>query len=754
MAKTKRSRRTKQTRTLSRQDQLKLAGILLLLVALLTTLTLLSSVRGTLTAAWLQLLRSAFGWGAYFLPLLLAAVGFWLFLSGMGRTVHISTDTVIGLVLLLISGQGLLHYFAQDPAALAQAGSGGGHIGWWISGNLIASLGDLGALTILLLVTIIGLVTVFHISLRSVWEKLVSLYHSLSEAYRRIREAANAYRPPPVDKSPAARAASTIERPKAVQPSAANPMQAGVSPRPAGTEMSTNFAPGQLDSPEGRWQLPSWEDILVQSTDQELSQAEIRTKVRIIEETLANFGVPGKVVEVNQGPTVTQFGVEPGFVEQKDPTGKLRKVKVKVSRISNLSNDLALALAASPIRIEAPVPGRSMVGIEVPNTSTSKVTLRSVMDSDEFRAEEGQLRIALGQDVAGQPVAADLSRMPHLLIAGATGSGKSVCINSIIACLLFHNTPDDLRLVMVDPKMVELTNYNGIPHLIVPVVVEIERVVATLKWVTSEMERRYRLFAKVGARNIEAYNTSRPSRPDHMPNIVVLIDELADLMMAAPEEAERSICRLAQLARATGIHLVIATQRPSVDVITGLIKANFPARIAFTVFSGVDSRVILDTTGAEKLLGRGDMLYMASDSSKVVRMQGCYISDAELEKLAAHWRGLRSSAPALPGAGLTQQPLWEEMIAKEAQAAAQDELLGEAESIVRQKGTASISLLQRKLSIGYSRAARLIDQLEARGVVGPDEGPNRGRQVLAEVQTEATEDVEDVEPEADEQSPA
>jgi len=749
MAKTKRSRRTRPSQTFSRQDQLKLGGIVLLLVALLTTLTLLSSVRGTLTGAWLQLLRTGFGWGAYFLPLLLAAIGFWLFLSGMGQTVHISIDTIIGIVLLLISGQGLLHYFAQDPAALARAGGGGGHIGWWISGNLIAALGDLGALTILLLVAAFGLVTVFHISPRRVWEGLVSLAHSLSEAYRHIREAASAYRPPPIDQSAAARVAGAFERPKVnAQPNAASAAQAGAS-HAGGAGLATDLAPGRLDAPDSQWQLPSWEDILVQSTEQELSQAEIRTKVRIIEETLANFGVPGKVVEVNQGPTVTQFGVEPGFVEKKDPTGKLRKVKVKVSSISNLSNDFALALAASPIRIEAPVPGRSMVGIEVPNTSTAMVTLRSVMDSDEFRAKEGRLRIALGQDVAGQPIPADLSEIPHLLIAGATGSGKSVCINAIIACLLFNNTPDDLRLIMVDPKMVELTNYNGIPHLIVPVVVEIERVVATLKWLTSEMQRRYKLFAKVGARHIEAYNTSHPSRPDHLPYIVVLIDELADLMMAAPEEAERSICRLAQLARATGIHLVIATQRPSVDVITGLIKANFPARIAFTVFSGVDSRVILDTTGAEQLLGRGDMLYMAADSSKLVRMQGCYISDAELEKLVAHWRGLRSPVPALPGAELTQQPLWEEMIARAAQSAAQDELLDEAEKIIRQKGTASISLLQRKLSIGYSRAARLIDQLEARGVVGPDEGPNRGRQVLTPAPAQATENAEDVEPEPD-----
>ena len=394
-------------------------------------------------------------------------------------------------------------------------------------------------------------------------------------------------------------------------------------------------------------------------------------------------------------------------------------------------------------------PGKGRVGIEVPNKDRETVVVRELLESRAFSRSAYALPLALGKGIGGDVHVVDLTAMPHLLVAGATGAGKTICVKTLLASLLVERSPDEMQLMLIDPKMVELTNYNGIPHLIVPVVVEIERVVATLKWLTSEMQRRYKLFAKVGARHIEAYNASHPSRPDHLPYIVVLIDELADLMMAAPEEAERSICRLAQLARATGIHLVIATQRPSGDVITGLIKANFPARIAFTVFSGVDSRVILDTTGAEQLLGRGDMLYMAADSSKLVRMQGCYISDAELEKLVAHWRGLRSPAPALPGAELTQQPLWEEMIARAAQSAAQDELLDEAEKIIRQKGTASISLLQRKLSIGYSRAARLIDQLEARGVVGPDEGPNRGRQVLTPAPAQATENAEDVEPEAD-----
>jgi len=296
--------------------------------------------------------------------------------------------------------------------------------------------------------------------------------------------------------------------------------------------------------------------------------------------------------------------------------------------------------------------------------------------------------------------------------------------------LLLNNTPDDLRLVMVDPKMVELTNFNGIPHLLVPVVIEIERVVATLKWVTNEMDRRYKLFSKAGARNIDMYNQMRVSRgEDKLPYIVVLIDELADLMMVAPEEIERSICRIAQLARATGIHLVIATQRPSVDVVTGLIKANFPARISFAVTSQVDSRVVLDTGGAEKLLGRGDMLYMASDSSKLVRLQGCFISDTELQRLVDYWRGFRTSASLPPGASLVQQPLWGEMLAKEKEAASKDDLLDRAIEIVREQNRASISLLQRRLRIGYSRAARLIDTMEELGIIGPEEGAGRGRQV-------------------------
>lgn len=689
-------------------------------VALITALSLLSFSQSTLTGGWLRLLRLAFGWGTYVLPVGLGGLGFWLFLVGFGRPVHMPLERVLGALLLFFGGLGLVHYFDNDPGALASRGEGGGNLGWLISKALIGALGDIGAILALLAIVAIALIALFSISLAGVVESLAAPWQRWVDWCRARFAAMPETNLPPKDESLPARVSAQVR--EWVRPSDARAITAPT------TEGALLF-PRVVGSTR-EWQLPSPEDILDKGTEQELSQAEIRSKVRIIEETLANFGVPAKVVEVNQGPTVTQFGIEPGFLERKDRSGKYRRFKVKVNRISALVNDLALALAASPIRIEAPVPGRSLVGIEVPNVSIALVGLYSVLESEAFQRINSRLRIALGQDVAGRAVAADLAQMPHLLIAGATGSGKSVCINSIITCLLLHNTPDDLRLIMVDPKMVELTNFNGIPHLLVPVVVEIERVVVTLKWVTSEMERRYKLFSQAGARHIEGYNQMRALQGgEKLSYIVVLVDELADLMMAAPEQVERSICRIAQLARATGIHLVIATQRPSVDVVTGLIKANFPARVSFAVTSQVDSRVVVDTAGAEKLLGRGDMLYMASDSSKLVRLQGCFVSETELQRLVDYWRGFRTSAPLPPGAALVQRPLWKEMRAKEKEVAAQDDLLDRAIEIVRAQDRASISLLQRRLRIGYLRAARLIDTMEQLRIIGPEASAGRGRKV-------------------------
>ncbi|MBE2224617.1 MAG: DNA translocase FtsK, partial [Anaerolineae bacterium] len=398
---------------------------------------------------------------------------------------------------------------------------------------------------------------------------------------------------------------------------------------------------GGMNAQMRSWTVPTLADMLECGNDQDTSDATIREQVEIIEHTLESFGAPATVVEINQGPTITQFGVEPNYLEMR--SGK--RTKVKVGKIAGLADDMALALQARSIRIQAPVPGKGFVGIEVPNTAKALVSLRDVMESESFQkiAKKSPLAIGLGQDVAGNPVSANLASMPHVLIAGTTGAGKSVCVNGIIACLLLQNTPDDLKLVMVDPKRVELTGYNGIPHLAAPVVVDMERVIGTLQWAMREMDNRYKMFAEIGARNISDYNKKirRQKNVQKMPYIVIIIDELADLMMLSPEDTERGITRLAQMARATGIHMIIATQRPSVDVVTGLIKANFPARIAFAVASSTDSRVILDSTGAERLLGQGDMLFQSPDAAAPARLQGCFVSDEELSKLIAYWQQAR-----------------------------------------------------------------------------------------------------------------
>ena len=455
-----------------------------------------------------------------------------------------------------------------------------------------------------------------------------------------------------------------------------------------------------------------------------MTDEEVREKSHIIEGTLAQFGLPVEVAEVRIGPTVTQFGVRPGMVERSGSGGR----KVRVSQISTLADDLALALAAPRLRVEAPVPGHSIVGIEVPNSKIQLVGVREVMETEEFEALNSPLAFALGLDVAGDPVVADLARMPHLLIAGTTGSGKSVCIKALTTCLIYNNTPDELRLVMIDPKMVELVRFNRLPHLFGRVEVDLERVVRVLRWVAWEMDARYKRFAAVTARNLEDYNhlMQQEGEPT-LPRIVVLVDELADLMMLAPDEVERTICRIAQMARATGIHLVVATQRPSTDVVTGLIKANFPARISFATVSQVDSRVILDMQGAETLLGHGDMLYLAADAGYPVRVQGCLVSEPEVDRLVKFWRG--QAGPA------EEEAPWERMMRPGGQdeidgEEGEDDLLEEAITLVRRTGSASASLLQRRLRIGHPRAARLMQLMEEMGVIGPPEAAGRTRRVI------------------------
>ncbi len=476
------------------------------------------------------------------------------------------------------------------------------------------------------------------------------------------------------------------------------------------------------------WRLPPI-DILERSPEVKFSQADNEERARRIVEALTSYGVEAKVVEINAGPTVTQFGLEPGWdrkmkdVKVKDKDGKvttkseeISKTRVKVDRITSLSNDLALALAAPSIRMEAPVPGKSIVGIEVPNTVSSLVSLRGVIETNVFQKvlSKAKLAVALGKGAGGEAVAADLAKMPHLLIAGSTGSGKTVCLNTIICCLVLNNTPADLRFIMIDPKRVELTTFNSIPHLAAPVIVEADKAVLALRGLAMEMNNRYKTMAAAGSRNIEAYNKGRQGY-DKMPFLVLIIDELADLMMTGGDEVEQILCRLAQLSRAVGIHLVVATQRPSVDVVTGLIKANFPTRISFAVTSQVDSRTILDMVGAEKLLGAGDMLYAPTEAAKPKRLQGCYVSDAEAERLVYFWGNQQKEALA---------PLLkiEEMAAAAASGKdgyPEDSLLAEAKQLALEHEHISTSFLQRRLHIGYPRAARLFEQLQE--AMGKDE---------------------------------
>lgn len=487
----------------------------------------------------------------------------------------------------------------------------------------------------------------------------------------------------------------------------------------------------------GIWQLPSL-NILVRTPEIEPAQVDTERGSRLIEEALASYGVEARVVQVNVGPTVTQYGVEPGWdrkfkeIKEKDKDGNIRvrleevsKTRVKVERIASLANDLALALAATAIKIEAPVPGKSMVGIEVPNSVAGVVSLRSIIESAAFHKlrAKTKLPLALGKGVSGESVVADLAKMPHLLIAGATGSGKSVCLKSMIATFLFHATPDEVRFLLIDAKRVELVDFNNVPHLVSPVIVDRERAVATLKWLNKEMDHRYDKLASVGARDIEGYNKN-PRVSEPLPYLLLIIDELADLMAAAPDEVERTICRLAQLARATGIHIIVATQRPSVDVVTGLIKANFPARISFAVASQVDSRTILDSGGAEKLLGRGDMLFLPPDAAKPKRLQGSFASEAEIERLVSFWISQRPREVYVP-------QLVEELAQASLGASAGDPLLEMAKRLAQEHRRISTSFLQRRLGIGYPRAARLMDLLEEQGVVAIGE-PGKSREVLHE----------------------
>jgi S-DNA-T family DNA segregation ATPase FtsK/SpoIIIE len=748
-----------------------MVGIALIFLTAIIVLSLLSPNQGTLTTFLSNGMWRLFGWGGAVIPIALGLVGFYLVLWGMDQPPQLPHFRLLGILFLFLSIEAFASLAVatwndnfEDVMAVAEAGEGGGYVGAGLAQLLSLGVGQLGAIFLLLVIGILAAILTSGINRQDMGILLTDIFKrekkttdkreipvnarnsTVSSIETSLQEEALG-----TDSSSMLDLATKSKDSESAQTS--KPRRRSRRRRTAGSQSQPATNGEQepmvvptpvflLQNENQIWTLPELDKMLEPGNEQEIGDTYIREQVEIIEHTLESFGAPATVVEISQGPTVTQYGVEPNFIVQR--SGK--RTKVKVGKIASLADDLTLALAARSIRIQAPVPGKGYVGIEVPNSEKALVSLRDVMESREFQAINSPLRIGMGQNVAGQAVAIDLAQMPHLLIAGTTGSGKSVCVNSIVACLLLQNSPEHLKLVMVDPKRVELTGYNGIPHLVAPVIADLDRVVGTLQWALREMDNRYKQLADAGVRNVVEFNKkAAANNSQHMPYIVIVIDELADLMMLSPEETERGITRLAQMARATGIHMIIATQRPSVDVVTGLIKANFPARIAFAVASSTDSRVILDSTGAERLLGQGDMLFQSPNAAAPVRMQGCHVSEKELQNIINHWQGAKRRASTSPEPPVedsatneptgetppAQPPLWEEMKEAEEEATKySDDLLPDAIALVRQLDKASTSLLQRRFRIGYTRAARLMDVMEEDGIIGPPTGTSKARKVL------------------------
>lgn len=725
-------------------------GVVLVFLAAITLLSLLTSSNGVLTATWLGWLEMLFGVGIWGFPLVTGVLGLWMIIRAIEQMPDLPWQRPAGLALLFLSvimAGTLWDGNSLDPL--------GGQVGLLLAEVISGAVGEWGAWAVASFLAVAGFVLLTDRLLVEIGEELAALARHWRQ---RVQPGPGR---PPID--PAVPLPSGMlpwwkrlqerwrqQSPRLSLPpkltTLVRPEPGPVHRQPARLPQTTPQTVRVIGSPPAKneddlltprifggaqeWRLPRLDEMLLDWERHSDSDERIRHQGRLIQETLALFGVPADFEGAYKGPSVTQYLIKPGYIER-TVQGQVTRTKVKVSKIAGLANDLALALAAPSVRIEAPIPGTNYVGVEVPNHEGNTVGLKELMESDTFQNVKGRLRIALGEDVKGQPIVTDLGRMPHLLIAGATGSGKSACINSIICCLLLTHTPETLRLLMVDPKMVELSTYTGVPHLLGPVVTEVDKAAGVLYWAVKEMERRYTLFSQAGARDLTRYNDYLEKQGEKpLPYIVIIVDEMADLMMAAPEEVEKHICRLAQMARAVGIHLIIATQRPSVDVITGLIKANFPARIAFAVTSQTDSRVILDTPGAERLLGRGDMLVMRSDVAKLGRVQGCMVGEDEIARVVAFWRQQATLE------GTPTPPPWSALMDRLDD---EEELLQEALDAVQGLTQVTTSQLQRKLRIGYPKAARLVEKLEEKGFLGPDQGAGQGRKVLLKKEDEEEE---------------
>jgi len=686
-------------------------GVALIAFAVMAFFAIWNWTDGIVLTPIASLLRTWFGWGSL---LILVGIGYLGYsLLRLERT-SIRWGRILALELAALLTLGLLATFSGNDLFRAESGMDGGRLGWGIV-RLMWQMGTVPGTLVLFLLWALAVATGFGL-----WAKLEAWLIKIAGD-----EAPVIVNVPEPEVQP-----QEVEEPVVKQPVVPKKKAPAIPP-----EFRTQLKSEEKKQEKSLKPPPRGEDlpplnILMGDSAVRADERTINQTAGLIMKTLSEFGIPATVIGYRVGPSVTQFAVQPGFIKRGNEEEDAQLLKVRVAQIASLEKDLALALSAQRLRIEAPVPGKPYVGIEVPNLNSSVVRMRALLESDAFYKVGAPLAIALGRDVSGNPLMADLARMPHLLIAGSTGSGKSVCVTSIAACLAMNNTPEELRIVMIDAKMVELIRFNGLPHLYGKVETNLERILGVLRWVVVEMEHRYRLLESMHARDLNSYNkkVSRSADGEPLPRIVVIIDELADLMMSAPDQTEHNLVRLAQMARATGIHLVVATQRPSTDVVTGLIKANFPARLAFAVASGTDSRVILDYTGAESLLGRGDMLFLNPEVGTPVRAQGVLITDMEIERILAYWQKNWDFDSV-------EVPPWETLL-KEPDEDEDDGLVEKAISIVRQQQRASASMLQRRLRIGYPRAARLLDQLEAMGVVGPSQGGGKEREVLVSEEDE------------------
>ncbi len=659
-----------------------LAFSLLLLLSLFTNTGLLFSLRGKFFAV--------FGIGIIFIPFITTLLAFPLLSL---RFKFVKPTVFAGSVGSLLAFIGLMGAFSQNLS---------GSVGTSLWSTLASPLTPIGAFFVLLFALLASLVIITNTSPDQALAAILSILSSIGNFTKSVKlKFFGNSKPKYVTRSAIA---PDVNKPLKNMDANAQPI---VQPEGLSKNVVVN-TPGQ----NRIWQYPPL-SLLADTKGGQANRGNVKQNASVIEKTLESFGITAKVAEVNLGPTITQYAIE-------IPMG------TKLSKILALQSNLALALATPTgnVRIEAPIPGKSLIGIEIPNIAPATVSLKNILSDDRLRSNKSKLAVGLGLDVSGNPILTDISKMPHVLIAGTTGSGKSVLMNALIATLLFRASPQEVKLILVDPKRVELTEYNDIPHLLTPVIVDTEKILSALKWATAEMDRRYKLFHEAQVRNISNYNEL--SGFQALPYIVIVIDELQNLMEFAPVEVEDCVVRLASMARATGIHLVLATQRPSVDVITGLIKANIPCRIAFNVSSGVDSRVILDQPGAEKLLGKGDMLYVPPDASKPQRIQGVYVSDTEIRNLIGFIK--RSGVEPEYTEEVTKMPIGRTK-AGSAGDGDQDDLFEEAVRTICQYDRASASLLQRRLRVGYARAARLLDELESAGIVGPGEG-SKPRDVL------------------------